>query len=136
MTLNQLLVELDGFDDREGIVVMCATNFPESLDPALTRPGRLDKQITIPLPDVKGRREILDMYSKKLILSPNVDLDILARRYLVFAVYLALLTFAPRSSGMSGADLFNVLNVAAVRATTLDAKEVDGRHLEEAFDRS
>merc|ERR1719421_584136 len=80
MTLNQLLVELDGFEQNNGIVVICATNFPESLDKALTRPGRLDKQIVVPIPDLKGRIEILQMYAKKLVLDATADIETLAKR--------------------------------------------------------
>eukprot|EP00439_Symbiodinium_sp_Y106_P025390 s2575_g3.t1 len=80
MTLNQLLVEMDGFENNNGVVVICATNFPESLDKALTRPGRLDRQIVVPIPDLKGRMEILEMYASKLILDEHVDLRTLARR--------------------------------------------------------
>jgi ATP-dependent metalloprotease len=119
MTLNQLLVELDGFKPNEGIVVICATNLPESLDRALTRPGRLDKTVVVPLPDLKGRREILQLYADKVKLSPSVDLDILARR----------------TSGMSGADLYNILNIAAVRASMDGLSSIPMIALEEAFDR-
>ena len=80
MTLNQLLTELDGFEQNEGLVVICATNFPESLDKALTRPGRLDKTITVPLPDLAGRKEILQMYADKVTMGDDVDVDVLARR--------------------------------------------------------
>lgn len=119
MTLNQLLVELDGFEQNNGIVVICATNFPESLDKALTRPGRLDRQVVVPIPDLKGRTEILEMYAKKLILASNVELSTLARR----------------TAGMTGADLFNILNIAAVRSSAENLPSVPMRYLEEAFDR-
>ena len=119
MTLNQLLVELDGFQQNEGIVVICATNLPDSLDKALTRPGRLDKLVVVPLPDLQGRKEILQLYGNKVTLASNVDLDILARR----------------SSGMSGADLSNVINIAAVRASVDGLAAIPMSALEEAFDR-
>ena len=119
MTLNQLLVELDGFQQSEGIVVICATNLPESLDKALTRPGRLDKMVVVPLPDLEGRKEIIKLYADKVKLSPNVDLDVLARR----------------TSGMSGADLSNIINIAAVRASVEGLASIPMSALEEAFDR-
>jgi len=119
MTLNQLLVELDGFVPNEGIVVICATNLPDSLDKALTRPGRLDKLVVVPLPDLKGRREILELYGNKVKLAKSVDLDVLARR----------------SGGMSGADLFNVINIAAVKASVDGLTSIPMSALEEAFDR-
>jgi ATP-dependent metalloprotease FtsH len=119
MTLNQLLVELDGFEQNNGIVVICATNFPESLDKALTRPGRLDKQVVVPIPDLKGRMEILQLYASKLVLSVGVDLE----------------TIAKRTAGMTGADLFNILNIAAVRSAGDDCDAVNMKYLEEAFDR-
>ncbi|CDR94909.1 ATP-dependent metalloprotease FtsH family protein, putative [Babesia bigemina] len=119
MTLNQLLVELDGFDKREGIVVLCATNFPESLDPALVRPGRLDKTIHIPLPDYKGRYDILKLYSKKISVAPDVDLS----------------TIAKRTVGMTGADIFNILNMAALRCSLQGLAAVTSSAIEEAFDR-
>jgi ATP-dependent metalloprotease len=119
MTLNQLLVELDGFNQNEGIVVICATNLPESLDKALTRPGRLDKMVVVPLPDLEGRKEILRLYADKVKLDPSVDLDILARR----------------TSGMSGADLANVVNIAAVKASIDGLSSIPMSALEESFDR-
>ena len=119
MTLNQLLVELDGFTQNEGIVVICATNLPESLDLALTRPGRLDKTVVVPLPDLKGRREILDLYAEKVKLASSADMDVLARR----------------TAGMSGADLANIINVAAVRASVDGLSSIPMSALEEAFDR-
>ena len=119
MTLNQLLTELDGFEQNEGLVVICATNFPESLDKALTRPGRLDKTITVPLPDLAGRKEILKMYAEKVTMGDDVEIDVLARR----------------CGGMSGADLFNVINIAAVRASSEGKDAVHMQYLEEAFDR-
>merc|ERR1719183_428359 len=108
MTLNQLLVELDGFEQNNGIVVICATNFSESLDKALTRPGRLDKQVVVPIPDLKGRIDILTLYAKKLILAPSVNLE----------------TIAKRTAGMTGADIFNILNIAAVRSAGEDLEAI------------
>lgn len=119
MTLNQLLVELDGFAKHEGIVVLCATNFPESLDPALVRPGRLDKTVYIPLPDMKGRLEILKHYASKMILSSDIDLT----------------TMAKRTVGMTGADLFNILNTAALKCSVQGLSAITASALEEAFDR-
>ncbi|ORM41493.1 putative ATP-dependent zinc metalloprotease [Babesia sp. Xinjiang] len=119
MTLNQLLVELDGFAKREGIVVLCATNFPESLDPALVRPGRLDRTIHIPLPDYNGRYDILKLYSKKILVAPDVDLS----------------TVAKRTVGMTGADIFNILNMAALKCSLQGLAAVTSSAIEEAFDR-
>lgn len=119
MTLNQLLVELDGFEQNNGIVVICATNFSESLDKALTRPGRLDKLVVVPVPDLKGRLEILTMYGKKILLDTSVDLEVLARR----------------TAGMTGADLANILNIAAVRSSADDLPFVPMKYVEEAYDR-
>ncbi|BAM42046.1 metallopeptidase [Theileria orientalis strain Shintoku] len=119
MTLNQLLVELDGFAKQEGIVVLCATNFPESLDPALVRPGRLDKTVYIPLPDLKGRLEILKLYASKLILSSDIDLNVVAKR----------------TVGMTGADLFNILNTAALKCSMQGLSSITAAAVEEAFDR-
>jgi len=101
MTLNELLVQLDGFDENNGIIVIGATNFMESLDSALLRPGRFDKHVAVPLPDVGGRKEILEMYSKKTKLSKDVDLNVLARG----------------TTGFSGADLYNLMNQAALKAS-------------------
>lgn len=101
MTLNELLVQMDGFDENNGIIVIGATNFVESLDPALLRPGRFDKLVVVPLPDVGGRREILQMYAAKTKLGPDVDLSVLARG----------------TTGFSGADLNNLINQAALKAS-------------------
>jgi ATP-dependent metalloprotease FtsH len=112
-------VELDGFEENSGIVVICATNFVKSLDPALMRPGRLDKHVVVPIPDLKGRTEILEMYASKLVLDPAVE----------------LVTLAKRTAGMTGADLFNILNIAAVRSSAQNMTAVSARYIEEAFDR-
>lgn len=101
MTLNELLVQMDGFDANDGIIVIGATNFVESLDAALLRPGRFDKHVVVPLPDVGGRKAILEMYAKKTRLADDVDLNVLARG----------------TVGMSGADLFNLINQAALKAS-------------------
>ena len=101
MTLNELLVQMDGFEDNNGVIVIGATNFKESLDPALTRPGRFDKVVPVQLPDVAGRREILKLYAKNTKVSPDVDINVLARG----------------TPGMSGAELYNLINQAAVKAS-------------------
>jgi len=101
MTLNQLLVEMDGFKQNNGVIVIAATNFPEVLDSALMRPGRFDRHIQVPLPDVGGRKQIIDYYSKAVKLDPKADLSILARG----------------TPGMSGADLNNLINQAALKAS-------------------
>jgi len=100
-TLNELLVQMDGFDENSGIIVIGATNFAESLDSALLRPGRFDKHVAVPLPDVGGRKEILEMYAAKTKIADDVDLSILARG----------------TTGFSGADLYNLMNQAAVKAS-------------------
>ena len=97
-TLNALLVEMDGFDTQEGIIIIAATNRPDVLDPALLRPGRFDRQVTVSLPDVKGRAEILRVHSKKIKLSADVDLGVIARG----------------TPGFSGAELANLINEAAL----------------------
>lgn len=100
-TLNELLVQMDGFEENSGIIVIGATNFSESLDSALLRPGRFDKHVSVDLPDVGGRKEILDMYAAKTRIADDVDLSVLARG----------------TTGMSGADLYNLMNQAAVKAS-------------------
>lgn len=119
MTLNELLVQLDGFDENNGIIVIGATNFMESLDTALLRPGRFDKHVVVPLPDVGGRKEILEMYAKKTKLSADADLNVLARG----------------TTGMSGADLYNLINQAALKASIDGLASIDMRTLEYAKDK-
>ena len=118
-TLNQLLVEMDGFDTSEGIIVIAATNRPDILDPALLRPGRFDRQIYIPRPDVKGRYEILKVHARNKKLSQNVDLEIVARA----------------TPGFTGADLENVLNEAALLAARKGKEAIEMEDIEEAIDR-
>ncbi|MGO3103446.1 ATP-dependent zinc metalloprotease FtsH [Corynebacterium variabile] len=118
-TLNQLLVEMDGFDDREGVILMAATNRPDILDPALLRPGRFDRQIPVGNPDLAGREQILRVHAKNKPLAPDVDLKSLAKR----------------TVGMSGADLANVLNEAALLTARVDGNVITGDALEEATDR-
>ena len=119
MTLNELLVQLDGFDENNGIIVIGATNFMESLDPALLRPGRFDKHVVVPLPDVGGRKEILEMYAGKTKLDKDVDLNILARG----------------TTGFSGADLFNLMNQAALKASVDGLNAITMQVLEYAKDK-
>jgi len=118
-TLNQLLVEMDGFDTQDGVIIIAATNRPDVLDPALLRPGRFDRQVTVTLPDVKGREEILHVHAKKVKLSANVDLSIIARG----------------TPGFSGAELANLINEAALIAARLGLKAITNRELEEARDK-
>jgi ATP-dependent metalloprotease FtsH len=119
-TLNQLLIELDGFSGRAGVVVMAATNRPDILDPALTRPGRFDRTIALELPDQAGRRAILGLHARGKPLTADVDLDALARV----------------TRGLSGADLANLLNEAALIAARRDRVEIDQEILEDALDRT
>ncbi|MGJ8636549.1 MAG: ATP-dependent zinc metalloprotease FtsH [Phycisphaerales bacterium] len=118
-TLNAILVEMDGFESGDGVIVIAATNRPDVLDPALVRPGRFDRQITVPLPDVKGRLEILKVHSKKVKLGPNVDLSKLARGTPMF----------------SGADLAAIINEAAIGATMHNKDFIEHEDLEEARDK-
>lgn len=118
-TLNQLLTELDGFDQEARIIVIAATNTPKMLDKALVRPGRFDRHVNVDLPDVRGRIDILKHHAKKIKLSPNVDLE----------------AIAARSPGRSGAELENMLNVAALRASRARASVVSRDDLEWAYDR-
>jgi cell division protease FtsH len=118
-TLNALLVEMDGFDTQEGVIIIAATNRPDVLDPALLRPGRFDRQITVNLPDVKGREEILRVHCKKVKLAEGVDLAIIARG----------------TAGYSGAELANVVNEAALLAARRGLKGITIAELEEARDK-
>ncbi|HJY19824.1 MAG TPA: ATP-dependent zinc metalloprotease FtsH [Chthoniobacterales bacterium] len=118
-TLNALLVEMDGFDTQEGVIIIAATNRPDVLDPALLRPGRFDRQITVNLPDVKGREEILRVHSKKVKLAEGVDLAVVARG----------------TPGYSGAELANVINEAALLAARRNLKGITLAELEEARDK-
>ena len=119
-TLNQLLVEMDGFAVNEGIIVIAATNRPDILDPALLRPGRFDRQITVNYPDVKGREAILKVHAKGKPLAKEVSLEVLAKR----------------TPGFTGADLENVLNEAAILAARFKKKEIGMTELEEAITRT
>jgi len=119
-TLNQLLIELDGFEVKEGIILIAATNRPDVLDPALLRPGRFDRRVNIPIPDIKGRYEILKVHARKIKLSPSVDLHIIAQR----------------TPGFTGADLANIINESAIIAAKKNKKEVEFSDLEEALEKS
>ena len=116
-TLNQLLVEMDGFALNEGVIVMAATNRPDVLDKALLRPGRFDRQIVVSQPDVKAREQILEVHARKKRLAPDVDLSIIAKN----------------TSGFSGADLENVLNEAALLAARYDQQEINMKNVEDAM---
>ena len=118
-TLNALLVEMDGFDTTEGIIIIAATNRPDVLDPALLRPGRFDRQVTVPLPDLRGREAILKVHAKNVKLEAGVDLSVIARG----------------TPGFSGAELANLLNEAALLAARQNMKAVGGKELEEARDK-
>ena len=117
-TLNLLLTEMDGFDDNSGVIILAATNRPESLDPALTRPGRFDRRVPVELPDLKGREEILKVHAKKIKLAENVDFSTVARM----------------ASGASGAELANIVNEAALRAVRDGRKLVTQADLEESIE--
>jgi cell division protease FtsH len=118
-TLNQLLVEMDGFDVKTGIVLIAATNRPDILDPALLRPGRFDRQITVDRPDIRGREAILEVHAKGKPMADAVDLAIIARR----------------TPGFTGADLANIVNEAALLSARKDMTQITGIELEEAIDR-
>jgi cell division protease FtsH len=118
-TLNQLLVEMDGFDTQEGIIIIAATNRPDVLDPALLRPGRFDRQVTVSLPDVNGREQILNVHAKKIKLTPSTDLAVIARG----------------TPGFSGAELANLINEAALLAARKGLNAVTIVELEEARDK-
>ncbi|HPS38297.1 MAG TPA: ATP-dependent zinc metalloprotease FtsH [Candidatus Cloacimonadota bacterium] len=118
-TLNQLLVEMDGFEPNEAVIIIAATNRPDILDPALLRPGRFDRQVTVDLPDIKGRTEILRVHAAKVPLSDDVQLEIIARG----------------TPGFSGADLANIVNEAALIAASHNKKVIDMDDFEEAKDK-
>jgi len=118
-TLNQLLVEMDGFDTSTNVILIAATNRPDVLDPALLRPGRFDRQVGVTAPDLKGREQILKVHAKNKPMGKKVDLEVVARR----------------TPGFSGADLANVLNEAALLAARLDRKSIDDEVIDEAIDR-
>ena len=118
-TLNALLVEMDGFDTQEGVIIIAATNRPDVLDPALLRPGRFDRQVTVSLPDVKGREQILKVHAKKIKLAAGTDLGTVARG----------------TPGFSGAELANIINESALLAASKDLKAVTVAELEEARDK-
>lgn len=118
-TLNQLLVEMDGFDQKTNVIIIAATNRPDILDPALLRPGRFDRQIVLDKPDIKGRKAILDVHSRGKKFAEDMDMEILARR----------------TPGFTGADLENLLNEAALLAARRDKKKVTMSEAEEAIDR-
>jgi len=118
-TLNQLLVEMDGFEANDGVIIIAATNRPDVLDPALLRPGRFDRQVVVPIPDIKGRQLILEIYGKKTKLAADVDMAVIARG----------------TPGFSGADLENLVNEAALMAAREEKDEIDMGHLERAKDK-
>ncbi|KAK4431353.1 ATP-dependent zinc metalloprotease FTSH 11, chloroplastic/mitochondrial [Sesamum alatum] len=118
-TLHQLLVEMDGFEQNEGIIVMAATNLPDILDPALTRPGRFDRHIVVPNPDVRGRQEILELYLQDKPVADDVDVKAIARG----------------TPGFNGADLANLVNIAAIKAAVEGAEKLTATQLEFAKDR-
>ncbi|HEB49477.1 MAG TPA: ATP-dependent metallopeptidase FtsH/Yme1/Tma family protein [Desulfobulbus sp.] len=118
-TLNQLLVEMDGFESNDGVIIIAATNRPDVLDPALLRPGRFDRQVVVPIPDIKGRELILEIYGKKTKMADDVDMAIIARG----------------TPGFSGADLENLVNEAALMAARSGKEEIDQQMLEKAKDK-
>ena len=117
-TLNQLLTEMDGFEENSGVILLAATNRPESLDPALTRPGRFDRRVPVELPDMKGREEILKVHARKIKVSDDADFGKVARM----------------ASGASGAELANIVNEAALRAVRSGRKVVTQADLEESIE--
>ncbi|MEA3468920.1 MAG: ATP-dependent zinc metalloprotease FtsH [Thermodesulfobacteriota bacterium] len=118
-TLNQLLVEMDGFEENDGVIIVAATNRPDILDPALLRPGRFDRQVIVPIPDVLGRQKILEIYSRKTKMRKDVDMAIVARG----------------TPGFSGADLENLVNEAALMAARTGAKKIDSEMIDRAKDK-
>jgi len=118
-TLNQLLVEMDGFEGNEGVIIIAATNRPDVLDPALLRPGRFDRQVVVPLPDIRGREQILKVHMRKVPMSENAKASLIARG----------------TPGFSGADLANLVNEAALFAARANKREVDMEDLEKAKDK-
>ncbi|MCX7983043.1 MAG: ATP-dependent zinc metalloprotease FtsH [Syntrophales bacterium] len=118
-TLNQLLVEMDGFESNEGVILVAATNRPDVLDPALLRPGRFDRQVVVPLPDVKGREKILEVHARRLPLAPDVDFQVIARG----------------TPGFSGADIENLVNEAALYAARQGKEKVELSDFEYAKDK-
>jgi len=118
-TLNQLLVEMDGFESSEGVILVSATNRPDVLDPALLRPGRFDRQVVVPLPDVKGREKILEVHTRKTVLADDVDFSVISRG----------------TPGFSGADIENLVNEAALNAARLERDKVTMSDFEYAKDR-
>ena len=118
-TLNQLLVEMDGFESNEGVIIIAATNRPDVLDPALLRPGRFDRQVTVPNPDVGGREKILKVHMRKIPLAPDVDAKVIARG----------------TPGFSGADLANLVNEAAILAARRNRRSISTDELQEAIER-
>ena len=117
-TLNQLLTEMDGFEGNTGVIILAATNRPESLDPALTRPGRFDRRVPVELPDLKGREEILKVHARKICVGPNVDFSAVARM----------------ASGASGAELANIVNEAALRAVRRGSRAAMQADFEESIE--
>ena len=118
-TLNQLLVEMDGFESNEGVIIISATNRPDVLDPALLRPGRFDRQVVVPVPDVKGREKILEVHGQKKAIAEDVKWEVIARG----------------TPGFSGADLENMVNEAALLAARADAEKITMVHMEQAKDK-
>lgn len=118
-TLNQLLIELDGFESKQGIILMASTNRPDVLDPALVRPGRFDRHVSVPAPDLKGREDILKVHARKVKLAPEVDLKVVAKG----------------TPGFVGADLANVINEAAILAARADKDAVEKTDMDEAVER-